>query len=142
MSFIPREPFSQKRTGTYVVFALFVVLLVVGACYFWRAQSEMKQAQSYRAVFLTNGQVYFGHIIHQNTERLDLQDVYYLQMKQPLQDQQAQIANQPDLALIKLGKELHGPTDQMQIMTRNVLFVEELSSTSKVLKAIQDYTAK
>jgi len=43
------------------------------------------------------------------------------------------------LQLIKLGKELHGPKDQMVLNRDHILFIEELSSDSKVVKSIEKY---
>jgi hypothetical protein len=47
-----------------------------------------------------------------------------------------------DSVLVKLGSEVHGPADFMDINAEHVLFVEDLSSESKVAKAIADYVSK
>ena len=44
-----------------------------------------------------------------------------------------------DVQLIKLGNELHGPEDQMQITKDQVLFWENLKADGKVSKAIDSY---
>ena len=38
--------------------------------------------------------------------------------------------------------ELHGPMDMLKLNAAQILFVEDLSSTSQVVKAIEEYRAK
>lgn len=87
------------------------------------------------AVFLSNGQVYFGNISQEDTAKLTLTGVYYIQNNSDTQNAD----NQSNVALEKLGNELHGPQDFMEINQSSVLFVEALRSDSKITKAIQDY---
>ncbi|MEK7184048.1 MAG: hypothetical protein AAB701_00830 [Patescibacteria group bacterium] len=93
-----------------------------------------------QAVFLTNGQVYFGSF-SQSAGVARLENIYYLQV-----DQQSQLgtdpsssAQEPDVKLIKLGNELHGPKDVMRINPAQILFVEDLKEDGKVAEAIQRY---
>lgn len=97
-------------------------------------------SNSYEAVFLANGQVYFGKVSKLQSKYVKLIDIYYLIQKQPLQAQQpaAQATAQPEFTLIKLGGELHGPMDQMMINKDQILFIEELKSDSKVVQAINN----
>lgn len=86
------------------------------------------------AVFLANGQVYFGHIVRSRSDTVVLREVYYLQVAPNLQ----QPASGPtDLTLVKLGKELHGPMDEMRINRQHVLFTETLQQESPVVRAIE-----
>lgn len=87
----------------------------------------------WQAVFLTNGQVYFGRLQNYNREYLLLQDVYYLQVAQPLQQGQPQPQN---LNLVKLGSELHGPEDTMFIPKDKILFWENMKADAQVVRAI------
>lgn len=93
--------------------------------------------QGYAAVFLTNGQVYFGKIGDVRTSSLALEEIYYLQSDQP--QTAAGLDKMQDLKLIKLGNELHGPKDRMIINREHVLFIESLQDESKVSKAIKEY---
>jgi len=94
-------------------------------------------AGSYEAIFLTNGQVYFGKASSLLSSYVKLSDIYYLIQKQPLQAQDANAeVQQPEFTLIKLGGELHGPKDQMTINRNQILFIEELKADSKVVTAI------
>ena len=88
----------------------------------------------WQAVFLTNGQVYFGHL--RTTGRyFVLKDIYYLQVPQPLQQESAGVVS-ANINLVKLGEELHGPDDFMYIDRDKVMFWENLKDTSKVVEAI------
>lgn len=97
----------------------------------------------YQAVFLSNGQVYFGRVSDINKETLVLEDIYYLRASKALQagvgDMQAENDN---FSLVKLGSEIHGPEDNMKINLDHVMFVEDLSWKSKVVEAINAYKIK
>lgn len=100
-----------------------------------------EKTSEYQAVFLTNGQVYFGKLSGRNSRYLTLKDIYYLQLAQSPQpsgsnntsDQQTQIS------LVKLGNELHGPADEMKINRDHVLFIEDMKENAKVIDAITRY---
>lgn len=93
--------------------------------------------EKWQAVFLTNNQVYFGHLDNYNNEYARLKDVYYLRVAQSLQ-QGAQQAQQPvNLNLVKLGTEIHGPEDLMFIPKRQILFWENLSPGSDMVRGIE-----
>ncbi|TAK89167.1 hypothetical protein EPO04_03650 [Patescibacteria group bacterium] len=99
-------------------------------------------SKQYQAVFLANGQVYFGKLKQVNNNYLRLSDIYYLQVQQSVQPDAAKNdqSKQPQVSLAKLGNELHGPEDAMYISRDQVLFWENLKEDGKVTKAIRDYT--
>lgn len=106
---------------------------------------------SYQAVFLSNGQVYFGRVKNISRQYATLTDIFYLISKQPVQEvtgvegQEGTVtpgARQlPEYTLIKLGQELHGPVDEMVINRDHILFIEELKEDSKVVTTIKDFKA-
>ncbi len=126
-----------------------VVLLVVGIFAFFsipKANGPFPVAHSVKesaaregiyAVFLTNNQVYFGSIGQEDDKTLNLKNVFYIQPK-PEADQKP--AN--DIALMKMGSEIHGPQDAMEIYKEQVLFIERLKEDGKVGKAIKAYQAQ
>ena len=91
----------------------------------------------YQAVFLTNNQVYFGKLAEQDRANVTLTDIFYLQVTQPLQPSQPN----PNVTLVKLGNELHGPMDWMKINRDHILFIENLRPDSQVVKGIEKYKA-
>lgn len=93
----------------------------------------------WQAVFLSNGQVYFGNLSNESSNTVTLKNIYYLQVTKKLQPADAAAEAQDELSLVKLGNELHGPEDEMKINREHILFTENLKSDGKVVKAIQAY---
>lgn len=126
---------------------LVIVVVVVAAIMFWKTEGDDVESYSkdaYHAVFLSNNQVYFGKLAAVTNERVELTDIYYLQVNQqiqPVQQEQGAEAAKPQsqLSLVKLGNEIHGPTDKMVINREQLLFYEELKGDSRVTKAIEQY---
>jgi hypothetical protein len=108
------------------------------------AQAAIK-SKSYQALFLTNGQVYFGKLAKVDDSYVMLKDIYYLQVQQTTQGtgSAAAAANSqtPQVSLAKLGNELHGPEDSMYVSRQQVLFWENIKDDGKVVKAIKDFQA-
>lgn len=127
---------------------LVVAALVAGAWLFMNGRSGAAaiDKDAYQAVFLTNGQVYFGDLESAGDDYLTMKNIYYLQVQQDLQpgegNQKPSDKNQNNVQLVKLGNELHGPQDEMQISSKQVLFWENLKNDGKVAKAMKEYKAE
>ncbi len=94
--------------------------------------------EGYSAVFLANDQVYFGKLSTRG-KTLILEDVYYIRLDQtqPQIDETSDSGTQqPQLTLVKLGDQIHGPVDEMRINADQVLFVERIKDDSTVVKGI------
>jgi hypothetical protein len=138
-------PAGVKKLIVAVVGVLVVLALVVGALLFAQPKSSSSakiDTGKYQAIFLTNGQVYFGKLSDVNSGYVNIKDVYYLQVQQAVQPADTKTDDQPKVSLTKLGNELHGPTDEMHISRDQVLFWENLKADSTVVKAIDDYKNK
>jgi hypothetical protein len=154
-----QEPMPQKNSkAPWIILAVVVVVIVILGIIFrgqlFKGSGSMamtsaadQQASGYQAVFLTNGQVYFGKMTGANSDYPTLTDIYYLQVVQqpPLQGtpQAGQTAPTPQqqISLVKLGNELHGPVDEMHIAKGQILFYEDMKTDSQVVKAIEAYKA-
>jgi hypothetical protein len=90
----------------------------------------------WQAVFLTNNQVYFGHLAKYNRDYITLSNIYYLRVGEPLQQGSPP---QPALNLVKLGGELHGPEDTMYIPKDRIMFWENMKKDSQVVQAITSF---
>jgi hypothetical protein len=129
------------------VVAIVIALAAVAALLFYGAKavsaltsdSAIKTKQ-FQAVFLTNGQVYFGKVAKVDSSYVKLSNIYYLQVQQQVQPTDKTSNQQPQVSLANLGGELHGPEDVMYISRSQVLFWENLKEDGKVAKAIKDYT--
>lgn len=123
------------------VAAIIVVGAVAKAVGPLRTERAIKGKQ-YQALFLTNGQVYFGKLSGVTKDYVKLTDIYYLQVQQTVQPGSNDTNKQPQVSLAKLGSELHGPEDVMHISRDQVLFWENLKDDSKVVSAIKDHKSK
>jgi hypothetical protein len=101
------------------------------------------KSKQYQAMFLTNGQVYFGKISGLDNSYVRLTDIYYLQT-QPAQPNSGSSTtqSQQNLTLAKLGGELHGPEDNMYVAKNQILFWENLKDGGKVVQAIKQSQTK
>ena len=121
--------------STILVLALIVFLVIGGP----NRESKFVNTGEYQAVFLNNGQVYFGHIKDLNSKFLRVQNIYYLRQTQsPQPDQSTSNANS-NFSLVKLGCEIHGPSDEMVINRDQITFWENLKSDGQVAKAVDAF---
>jgi len=130
---------SVKKIAIIIIIA---IIVIVGVFIAKRGKNNLVvDSSKYQAVFLSNGQTYFGNVVNPNEKYVSLTNVYYLVLKQPLQNQNNTDQNQsqtaPEYSLIKLGKELHGPTS-MSINKDQILFIENLADDSKVVITIKN----
>lgn len=121
----------RARMATAFTITVFVMIIAV----MWLHPPLPKKPQ-FQAVFLTNGQVYFGHLENADSKNMILTDIYYLQSTPQNPQQSNQNSQNNNLTLIKLGQELHGPDDRMVIKSDQVLFWEDLKDNGKVVQAI------
>ncbi len=125
-----------------ILAALTVTIYFAGRALAPVAADAPIKSKQYQALFLTNGQVYFGKISKVDNSYVKLMDIYYLQVQQPVQpgaDPKAAQQSNQQVSLAKLGGELHGPEDVMYVSRSQVLFWENLKDDGKVTKAIKDY---
>ncbi len=99
---------------------------------FLRGLAAQADPNTYQAVALTGGQVYFGKLSSGGSDVLLLTDIYYLSGPTD--------AN-PRGQLIKRGSEVHGPEEPMIIPASQVLFIENLRPESEVVQAIGRFRA-
>lgn len=120
-----------------VVLIAMVVAIIGLAAYYAGTQGQAISSKPYQAVFLSNGQVYFGKIAKQTAINTILADIYYLQVQQPIQPPpEGQQQAQTQIQLVKLGGELHKPKDEMTINNEHILFTEEIQNDGQVGQAI------
>lgn len=143
---------QQRKKFKRLLFLILAVILVATSLFLInnsgtevsdKSISKSISEYSYQAVFLSNGQVYFGKM-SVSPSWIRLTDVYYLQATQSLQATSNNQINSPksnpkDIQLVKLGSELHGPKDTMFLERNNILFWENMKDDSRVVQAIQQY---
>lgn len=135
---------SASRKGGFGASLIKVVLFLIivaaiGAGVYWgwnKIRSSGVDSSKYQAVFLANGQVYFGKLKGYGTNNPVLENVYYLTATKPLQSQEGEKPVQPQYTLVKLGGELHGPEGKLILNPKHILFVENLKDDGRVVTTI------
>jgi hypothetical protein len=85
----------------------------------------------WQAVFLSNGQVYFGHLTVASDEFYELRDAFFIRETPSTGE------GQPRTREVRaLSSEFHQPENRMLIRKDQVLFVENLLPDSDVAEAI------
>lgn len=146
----PQGGDGARKLIAVLVSAIVAIVLIVGLFVLWQGMSQKSGSSEadidtgkYQAVFMSNGQVYFGNLSKLDGGYAELKDVYYLQVQQAVQPAaDKKEGEQPKVSLTKLGNELHGPTDEMHISRDQILFWENLKDDSTVVKAIKDFKSK
>lgn len=130
------SPVVERRTAKWKRFAkrkyaaIGAAIIIAAAALFGFAAAN----SSWRAVFLSNNQVYFGKFWDMPFMRtMTLRDVYYLQINQPLQPPNDQTTQ---FKVVKLGSEFHAPKGEMRIPLSQIIFWEDLRNDSPVVRAI------
>lgn len=142
--------FSGRNILNIILSVLLIITSIVAIVYLGlrlaatTTGSGSVKSKQYQALFLSNGQVYFGHLKNVDSSYVKMNDIYYLQVQQQVQPgQQAnKDGQQQNVSLAKLGGELHGPEDSMYVSRDQVLFWENLKDDGKVTQAIKDYKSK
>ncbi len=116
------QTFKQSKTP-WIVLAI-ICFFVAGIVYF-NYPKKLVVNNGYEAVFLSNGNVFFGKFTPATGY---LTSVHYIQT--------VQNGSSTQPSLVKLGGELHQPLDEMTIEKNQILYYEELSSSSPISQAI------
>ena len=148
-------PSAVRKSGSGMkgLVTFILLLVIIGGGVYALANPAMFGNQpltlnaEWQAVFLSNGQVYFGKVTSADSQYVRLESIYYLQVvNQPLQrSAEGEVPEgtpqeqEQRLTLIKLGNEIHGPFDAMTINRAHVVLIEDLKNDSRVVQAIQDY---
>lgn len=125
------------RKNRWIIWIVILVILIVagvGGYCFIKIKNTPRLRQ---AVFLTNGQVYFGYITNNpDSQVIHMKSVYYIKAQDLIQQTTDTSSDKKKIALVKLGNELHGPTDEIFISASQVLFFENMKQDSKISQAI------
>ena len=114
--------------------AVAAAILVVSftAVRYWDLTLPSLGRSTYQAVFLSNGQVFFGRYYDRIGPYVKVVQPYYIQQSGDANDPN----NPPQQKIVRRGDELHGPLAQMLVPKTSVLFVEDLADSSPVSQFI------
>ncbi|HUB93280.1 MAG TPA: hypothetical protein VMB52_02145 [Verrucomicrobiae bacterium] len=129
------------RLLTVILLAGIVVLLVGVIFAFSRGASDNESKfinkSDYQAVFLNNGQVYFGNIQDLNNDYVRMTNIYYLTQGS---SSSSSSSSSNDYSLVKLGcQQIHDPLDEMVVNRSQVTFWENLNANGKVVTSIKEF---
>lgn len=119
----------MRSRGPLVVRILAVLLLVLGTFVFvrWWDFTMPTFGARYQAVFLANGQTYFGHYLDRLGPYVKVENAFYITQEPTVEEGQT-----PESRIIRRGSELHQPLPFVLIPKSAILFVEDLRPDSQV----------
>lgn len=132
----PKKPDAVRRKGLILLIVGIIILIAIVVFLVYMIFSLPSAKSSWSAVFLTNGRTYFGQIAKQNSNVVVLQNVYYIQVQEMEPTEEGE-QPQPQLSLVNVSDELHGPESEMQINWTHILFIQKLKQDSQVVATIE-----
>ena len=127
---------TQFKVFSYFLWVISVIILFPGCDI--KSDQKINIDTEYKAVFLDNGQVFFGRIEEAGRSYLVLKDVYYVQSQLfEREKDRREVTN----ILIKRGNEWHGP-DRMYINLHHITYIEPVASSSRVGELIKEQSKK
>lgn len=140
----PAAKRDSKRGLIWTISLVVFALLVGGFGGYVFANSHTAtdtgiDTSKYQAVYLMNGQLYFGKLSMLDANRLKLTNVYYLQSgtSQDATSKTSSSSTDAKFQLIKLTGAIYGPSDEMIISKDQVLYYQNLNADSKASQLIQ-----
>lgn len=124
---------KKKGTGSLSIILLAVILVVCAAS--CGTKEDLSFKTEYQAVFMDNGQVFFGKLEKGATSHPLLREVYYIGRQASPDGKQVQNI------LLKRGNEWHGP-EYMYLTSSHVVMIEPVSPTSRVAELIKELKSK
>ena len=135
------EETKKDHITTWAV-TIIVFCAIILAGYFFRHKlfpNFYKNNITPEAVFLINGQAFFGVVTDDTVDTITLKNVYYLNQTQETQNDGTV---KPQVGLVKLGSEIHQPQDEMLINKQQIIFREKLQDSSQISQTIKNATTK
>ncbi|MBI2411090.1 MAG: hypothetical protein HYV32_04335 [Candidatus Kerfeldbacteria bacterium] len=127
----------------YAVIGLAAILFSMKMGLYYKQAKDLIPESSYQAVFLSNGQVYFGHLDIVSRSYLELTDVYYIKEQLPENTTEdaadtdtTDMSDQTQLSVVRLGNEVHQPVNKLTLNRDHILFWETLQPDSRIIDAI------
>ena len=112
------------------IFLLLLALLGLMGC----ASGDLDFPTEYQAVYLDNGQVFFGKLSETGSPFPLLRDVFFIQTQVDRDKKEAKNL------LIRRGAEGHGP-DFMRLNVRHIVAIEPVAPDSRVAQLIREAKA-
>jgi hypothetical protein len=123
---------STRRRATYLLFAfLGISVLMLTGC----GKGKPSFQTEYQAVFLDNGQVFFGKVDLGKSDYVFMRDIYYVQSAMNKDTKEV------SSVLIRRGNEWHAPAE-MYLNAGHVVLIEPVGADSRVAQLIKEDKSK
>jgi hypothetical protein len=133
---------TKKFLGT--ILGIVVVVVIVWCGYSsWRSHQPNTSGPR-QAIFLADGQTYFGYASSMRNQVVTLVDVYYFLSTATDKTPIPTTAQKIDLIKLGIGGEndLVGAKDKMEINRDGIKYIEDMKDDSQVNQKIKDYLNK
>lgn len=136
-----------KSGSSWVKKLIMLLALVAISVIGWLAWSNMSvanddliEADKYQAVFLSNGQIYFGNLESHDNRYMKLTNVFYLERQLSAGgEEQAELPDSDNnFQLLKYSDVLYGSEDLMVISRDDIIRYENLDPNGVVARAIAE----
>jgi hypothetical protein len=124
--------FESRRRLRNLAIALAIFVVALFFTQWWDFTLPTIGRAQYQAVFLTNGQRYFGRYYDRIGAYAKIEDVYYLEQSQGTDPNAA-----PDTRLVRRAQLLYEPGPRMLVPKSAILFVEDLADSSPIAQFMQ-----
>lgn len=144
----------EKKIVKRIFLGVFVFMIIVALDQSYKFTSAFRndiQTQSkWQAVFLSNDQVYFGHLSQYGLNYWRLDNAHYIKVtKVPVapavpqdpkaktnpQDQQPQFENRT--SIVKISDDMHQPEETLYIPKEHILFWQDLQNSSSIVQTLR-----
>ena len=125
---------ASKWRMVLIGVVILTALTLVG-CEKQTTGSNLTFTTEYQAVFMENGQVFFGKLQNAGSAYPQLKNVFYI--RQQVNPETKEVRQ----VLIRRGNELHKP-DQMYINAGHIAIIEPVAADSQVAKLIREAEAQ
>ncbi len=118
---------AARRTRAVRIAVVLFVLVATFLLVRWWDFTLPSFGARYQAVFLANGQTYFGHYLERIGPYVKVENAFYIATPPTAEEGQT-----PESRIIRRGSELHQPLPFVLIPKSAILFVEDLRQDSQV----------
>lgn len=123
--------FKNIRMPFLALLAVLFIMTAEGCGRSSGGKWHTKLTADYHAVFLDNGQVFFGRLKAPDSEFIELTNVFYVRSETNKDTKEVRSV------LVKRGQEWHGP-DMMYVNSKHITIIEPVAPGSKVGELIKE----
>ncbi len=120
--------------------SILYAIVIIGML--WWILSLFSSWYAWKAVFLSNGQVFFGKFINiPFSSKIALKKVHYIKSNQPTQNG-VQVDEGEDVIIAPIEDMLHGPEDTRIILKNQIVYYERLRAGTTLVKGLNEAVKK